>query len=771
MKVFTHNLGFPRVGPKRELKRALEAFWSGKATEADLQATAKAIRHQNWLFQKSLEIDFIPSNDFSFYDHVLDTCVLVGAVPSRFHWHGGNVGLGTYFAMARGVSAANATCSHCGATDAAGAMEMTKWLDTNYHYLVPEFQAGQTFRLASTKPFDEFSEARALGVQTMPVLLGPVSFLLLGKSEPNFDRLSLLPALLPVYEEVLQKLHAAGAEWVQLDEPALVLDLTSGQLASFATSYSRIRMAVPSIKLMLATYFGPLHGNLPTAVRPEVDALHVDATRAPDEVEAIVSALPDHMMLSLGVVDGRNIWKNDFAQSLKFAGKADKLRRSGRLILSPSCSLLHVPVSLKGETKIDSELKGWLAFAEEKLHEVTTLAKLLVDGAPSGVLVENEAAIRSRRQSSRIHNDAVKARSRSVQESDLQRSSPYDERSRKQRARLHLPPLPTTTIGSFPQTEQVRAARARWKRGEMNTADYVRFLEDETKRCVQWQEEIGIDVLVHGEFERNDMVEYFGEQLAGFAFTENGWVQSYGSRCVKPPIIFGDVHRPRPMTVRWSQFAQSLTSKPMKGMLTGPITILQWSFVRDDQPRGKTARQIALAIREEVLDLEAAGISVIQIDEPALREGLPLRRSGWAGYLRWSGDAFRLASSGVKEDTQIHTHMCYCEFNDIIDSIAALDADVISIEASRSKMDLLDAFVNFKYPNEVGPGVWDIHSPRVPDAAEMLQLINAAVRVLPRERLWMNPDCGLKTRRWEEVKAALTNLVSAARQARALQQP
>jgi 5-methyltetrahydropteroyltriglutamate--homocysteine methyltransferase len=771
MKVFTHNLGFPRIGPKRELKRALEAFWSGKSSEADLLATAKAIRQQTWLFQKSLGIDFIPSNDFSFYDHVLDTCALVGAVPSRFHWHGGNVGLGTYFAMARGVGATHASCSHCGSTEAAGAMEMTKWLDTNYHYLVPEFQAGQSFQLASTKPFDEFNEARALGVQTVPVLLGPASFLLLGKSEPHFDRLSLLPALLPVYEEVLQNLHGAGAEWVQLDEPALVLDLTQDQLASFTKSYSQIRTAVPSLKLMLATYFGELHGNLPTAVHLAVDALHVDATRAPDEVEAIVSALPDHMMLSLGIVDGRNIWKNDFAQSLKLAGKADNLHRSGRLILSPSSSLLHVPVSLKGETKLDSELKSWLSFAEEKLHEVTTLAKLLEGSAPSGVLVENEAAIRSRRHSSRIHNDAVKTRSREVQESDLRRSSPYSERSLKQRARLRLPPLPTTTIGSFPQTEQVRAARARWKRSEMNDADYVRFLEDETKRCVQWQEEIGIDVLVHGEFERNDMVEYFGEQLAGFAFTENGWVQSYGSRCVKPPIIFGDVHRPRPMTVRWSQFAQSLTTKPMKGMLTGPITILQWSFVRDDQPRSETARQIALAIRDEVLDLEAAGISVIQIDEPALREGLPLRRSAWANYLRWSADAFRLASSGVKEDTQIHTHMCYCEFNDIIDSIAALDADVISIEASRSKMDLLDAFVTFKYPNEIGPGVWDIHSPRVPDAAEMLRLINAALRVLPKERLWMNPDCGLKTRKWEEVKAALTHLVSAARQARAVQQP
>ena len=765
MKVMTHNLGFPRIGAKRELKRALESFWSGQTSEPDLRAAAKAIRQKNWLLQKSAGIDLIPSNDFSLYDHVLDGAALVGAVPARFHWHGGNLELRTYFAMARGVEGSSA-CPHCGSGGIAGAMEMTKWLDTNYHYLVPELRADQTFQLASSKPLDEFNEAKALGVQTVPVLLGPMSFLLLSKSETNFDRFSLLPALLPVYETVLQQLNSAGAVWIQMDEPALMFDLDAGQRAAFGSTYSRLRSAAGTSKLMLATYFGELRQNLSTAVELPVDAIHIDAVRAPNEIDGVIVALTKRMMLSLGVIDGRNIWRNDFAHSLKLMTKADVLRREGRLIVSPSCSLLHVPVSLNTETGLDRDVKGWLAFAEEKLEEVVTLAKLAGGEPMADALADNEAAITSRRQNPRVHNMDVKRRLRSVIEADLQRHSSWHERSEKQRARLALPALPTTTIGSFPQTEAVRAARARWKRGELSAAAYELFLEEETRRCVQWQEEIGLDVLVHGEFERNDMVEYFGEQLAGFAFTGNGWVQSYGSRCVKPPIIFGDVHRPKPMTVRWSQFAQSLTSKPMKGMLTGPITILQWSFVRDDQQRSETAQQIALAIRDEVLDLEAAGISVIQIDEPALREGLPLRRSDWANYLKWAVDAFRLAASGVKDETQIHTHMCYCEFNDVIDSIAALDADVISIEASRSRMELLDVFVKFKYPNEVGPGVWDIHSPRVPSAAEMLDLVRRAARVIPGKRLWVNPDCGLKTRRWEEVKPALVNLVAAARDAR-----
>jgi len=771
MKVLTHNLGFPRIGPKRELKKALESFWSGKLQEQELLSTAKTLRQQNWLLQKSLGIDLIPSNDFSLYDHVLDTCALVGAVPRRFHSDRGNVNLNTYFAMARGVGSGAAPHADCGTAATTSAMEMTKWFDTNYHYLVPEFQAGQTFQLGSAKPFDEWNEAKAVGIQTMPVLLGPISFLLLGKGrngtdQPvNFDLLSLLPALLPVYEAVLRKFDTLGATWVQLDEPTLVLDLSDRQRAEFASVYDQLRAAAPSLKLMLATYFGDLRGNLSAAVQLPVNAIHTDAIRAPRELDALIAALPETMQLSLGLVDARNIWKNDFSSSLKLARKADKLLRSGRLMIAPSSSLIHVPVGLKAEDQMDPEFKGWLAFASEKLTEVVTLASLLNSGAPDAALEENQAGIRNRHRSPRIHNEAVKRRMQSAH--DGQSGSRYPERRRRQQARFPLPLLPTTTIGSFPQTEKVRAARARFKKGQLNTGEYEQFIEQEIKQCVRLQEDIGLDVLVHGEFERNDMVEYFGEQLAGFAFTQNGWVQSYGSRCVKPPIIFGDVYRPQPMTVRWSKYAQSLTAKPMKGMLTGPITMLEWSFVRDDQPHKETARQIALAIRDEVLDLEAAGISVIEIDEPALREGLPLRPSDWASYLEWAVAAFRLAVSGVKDETQIHTHMCYCEFNDIIESIAALDADVISIEASRSKTELLEAFGSFNYPNEVGPGVWDIHSPRVPTSEEMLQLIHAALQVVPKERLWVNPDCGLKTRAWDEVVPALENLVAAAKQARA----
>jgi 5-methyltetrahydropteroyltriglutamate--homocysteine methyltransferase len=762
MKILAHNLGFPRIGARRELKRALESYWAGLITEAQLLVTAKAIRQENWLRQKAIGIDLIPSNDFSLYDHVLDACALVGAVPERFHWTGGNVNLTTYFSMARGAAPSSGP--------AAAPLEMTKWFDTNYHYLVPELHPQQTFRIASTKPFDEFSEARALGIETVPVLLGPVSFLLLGKAQTGnakeFDRLSLLPALLPIYEAVLRQLESLGAGWVQFDEPVLALDLSSVELASLPSVYARLRAAAPSAKLMLVTYFGELGENLPAALRLPVDALHLDTVRAPRELAAVLKSFPQRMALSVGIVDGRNIWRNDFANSLKLLEQTHQKLGPERLMISPSCSLLHVPVSLKSETKLNEELKGWLAFAEEKLDEVVTLAQLLAGTAGPDLLAKNQEKVRSRRESPRVHDPDIKKRCDGVVETDLQRASVFPKRRHFQEHRLRLPLLPTTTIGSFPQTENVRAARAKFKQGQNSLVEYERFLEDEIRRCIRLQEEIGLDVLTHGEFERNDMVEYFGEQLSGFAFTGNGWVQSYGSRCVKPPIIFGDVNRPEPMTVRWAKFAQSLTAKPMKGMLTGPITILQWSFVRDDQPRSETAKQIALAIRDEVRDLEVAGIGIIQIDEPALREGLPLRKAGWPAYLQWSVEAFRLAASGVKDDTQIHTHMCYCEFNDIIDSIAALDADVISIEASRSKMDLLRAFSIFHYPNEIGPGVWDIHSTRVPAADEMLQLLRSAMKVIPPERLWVNPDCGLKTRRWEEVIPALKNLVAAAKSAR-----
>jgi 5-methyltetrahydropteroyltriglutamate--homocysteine methyltransferase len=764
----THNLGFPRIGAKRELKRALESAWSNRTSKAQLLETAKAIRAENWRTQQAAGIDLIPSNDFSLYDQMLDTCALVGAVPERFHWHGDTLNLATYFAMARGGNGNGTAHGDCAHSSPATALEMTKWFDTNYHYLVPELCQAQSFKLASTKPFDEFAEALALGIGTVPVLVGPLTFLLLAKPRgQNFDRLSLLAKLLPVYAEVLHRLRAQGAEWVQLDEPALCLDLTSEQRVAFDTSYKQLREAAPGLKLLLATYFGDLRDNLATACQLPVDALHFDAVRAPLELDRLLTELPTPMLLSLGVVDGRNIWRNDFETSLHLLRKAAKAIGDHRLIVSPSCSLLHSPLSLKHEAKLDSELKGWLAFAEEKLSEIGLLAKLVNENGDSAALLENRKAINNRRESPRIHDPVVKLRAEAVSPGDLQRQSSFPSRHAKQQTRLNLPRLPTTTIGSFPQTEELRVARARFKKGELSSPDYDLFLKQKTSECVRWQEEVGLDVPVHGEFERNDMVEYFGEQLAGFVFTENGWVQSYGSRCVKPPIIFGDVSRPQPMTVQWSKFAQTLTKKPMKGMLTGPITILQWSFVRNDQPRSETAKQIALALRDEVRDLESAGLAIIQIDEPALREGLPLRRGDWSAYLSWAVDAFRLAASGVHDATQIHTHMCYCEFDDILDSIAALDADVISIETSRSNMELLGAFALFHYPNDIGPGVWDIHSPRVPSADEMLSLIRAAAKVIPKERLWVNPDCGLKTRRWEEVKPALQNLVAAARQARA----
>jgi 5-methyltetrahydropteroyltriglutamate--homocysteine methyltransferase len=756
------------MGAKRELKRALESFWAKKTSETQLLETAKAIRVENWQRQRAAGIDLIPSNDFSLYDQMLDTCALLGAVPERFHWRGGQVDLATYFTMARGVSGQGDDCGSCGAP--AVALEMTKWFDTNYHYLVPELHEGQIFQLSSTKPFDEFAEALALGIRTVPVLIGPMTFLLLGKARGQnseaFDRFSLLAQLLPVYVEVLRRLQAQGAEWVQLDEPALCLDLTPQQRSALDASYEQLREAVPGLKLLLAVYFGDLRDNLAMACKLPVNMIHFDAVRAPHELDRLLAALPPTMMLSLGVVDGRNVWRNDFEHSLRLLRKTEAVIGSERLIVSPSCSLLHSPLGLKYETKLDVELKSWLAFAEEKLAEVALLARLINQDTDSTALIENRTVIARRRQSPRIHDPAVKLKAEAVSSKDLQRQSCFSTRHEKQQTRLNLPLFPTTTIGSFPQTEEVRAARARFKKGELSSADYERFLEQKITECVRWQEEVGLDVPVHGEFERNDMVESFGEQLAGFVFTENGWVQSYGSRFVKPPIIYGDVHRPHPMTVRWTKFAQSLTKRPMKGMLTGPITILQWSFVRDDQPRSETANQIALALREEVLDLEDAGIGIIQIDEPALREGLPLRCADWQEYLGWAVDAFRLAASGVRDDTQIHTHMCYCEFDDILASIAALDADVISIETSRSNMELLGAFAQFHYPNDIGPGVWDIHSPRVPSADEMFRLIRAAAKVIPKERLWVNPDCGLKTRHWEEVIPALKNLVAAARSAR-----
>tara|TARA_R110002111_G_scaffold168038_2_gene234060 strand:- start:194531 stop:196849 length:2319 start_codon:yes stop_codon:yes gene_type:complete len=757
------NLGFPRIGSQRELKRAVEKFWSGKMEETELLEIGRALRAAHWKLQQAAGIEQIPSNDFSLYDQVLDTSAMVGAVPKRYGWSGERVDLSTYFAMARGGKGGK---SMTASTEGVSAMEMTKWFDTNYHYLVPEFEAQQQFKLSSTKPVDEYLEAKALGIETRPVLLGPVSFLLLGKTwEEQINPLSLLDSLLPVYTEVLAQLAAAGAAWVQIDEPCLVLDLTDAQRAAYRQAYDVLSKEVGGLKIALTTYFGPLQENLPTAVSLPVAALHIDLVRAPEQLDEVLDLLPEGRSLSIGVVDGRNIWKNDFEKSLALIEKTVDRIGAERTLIGPSCSLLHSPVDLENETDLDAEIKQWLAYARQKLQEISILTQCVNQGRESVAreLAENQTAMNARRSSPRVHRQEVKQRCAGVTESMLHRDNPYAERHRVQVAALGLPLFPTTTIGSFPQTDDIRKARAAHKKGELSDAAYEQFLKNCIADDIQYQEEVGLDVLVHGEAERNDMVEYFGEQLEGFIATQNGWVQSYGSRCVKPPIIFGDILRKGPMTVKWSKYAQSCTEKLMKGMLTGPVTILQWSFVRDDQRRSETCQQIALAIRDEVFDLETNGIRIIQIDEPAVREGLPLRHSDWEAYLKWAVDCFRLSSAGVKDETQIHTHMCYSEFNDIIKAIAALDADVISIETSRSNMELLDVFAQFKYPNEIGPGVYDIHSPRVPTVEWMENLLGKALDVLETRQLWVNPDCGLKTRKWEEVKPSLKNMVEAAK--------
>jgi len=778
------NLGFPRIGFKRELKKATESYWKGELDYVALRKIGAELRERHWRLQQDLGIDVIPSNDFSFYDQVLDTTAMVGAVPPRYLANrdgnpvrfspsartsnayammadvaetaesAGSVDLDTYFAMARGSAS-------------APAMEMTKWFDTNYHYIVPEFHEGQEFRLASRKAIEEFKEAKAIGIQTRPVLVGPVTYLSLGKAKsPGLDPLSLLARLLPVYAEVLAALAAAGADWVQIDEPVAALDLSEAQREALKTSCAVLSKC--GVKIVLATYFERLGDNLSLVAALPVDGLHVDLVRAPEQLASVLSAWPKNRLLSLGVVDGRNIWRADLDAAFALIETAIAARGRDHLQIAPSCSLLHTPVDLDGETKLDGELKSWLAFSKQKLIEIEALARAARDGrqAVADTFAASAASVRSRAASSRVHDQKVGARVAAVTAGDANRSLPFAERQAKQRKRFALPKFPTTTIGSFPQTDDVRKARAAHRRGDLDDAAYDVFLMEETENAIRVQENLDIDVLVHGEFERNDMVEYFGEQLSGFVFTQNGWVQSYGTRYVKPPIIFGDVSRPKPMTVRWSAYAQSLTTKPVKGMLTGPVTILQWSFVRNDQPRSTTCCQIALAIRDEVADLEKSGIGIIQIDEPALREGLPLRQSDRDGYLEWAVQSFRLAASSASELTQIHTHMCYGEFNDIMEAIAALDADVISIETSRSQMELLDGFSDFKYPNEIGPGVYDIHSPRCPCVGEMTNLIAKARERLAPEQIWINPDCGLKTRKWDEVLPALKNMVAAAKKMR-----
>ncbi|GAB2480027.1 5-methyltetrahydropteroyltriglutamate--homocysteine S-methyltransferase [Comamonas humi] len=766
-----HNLGFPRIGARRELKFALEAYWRGASSREQLQALGAELRQRHWADQQGL--DLVPVGDFSFYDQVLDTSFLLGNLPGRVQGFHGDA-LDNYFRVARGRSAAHDDC--CGganhgkhAGDGVQAGEMTKWFDTNYHYIVPEFNAGTAFQLDASRLLAQLAEAQAQGVKAKPVLIGPLTYLSIGKAKDGSDKLALLERLLPVYAELLELLAAQGVEWVQVDEPILVTELDADWQHAFNTAYHHLKSS--RVKILLATYFGPLHENQYLAANLPVAGLHIDAVQGEVEVLPLLGLLPAHKVLSLGVVSGRNIWKTDLAAVLAWLEPL-AVRLGDRLWIAPSCSLLHVPVDLEIEQQLDAEVKSWLAFALQKLDELRVLGRALREGreAVQQELAANAAALAARRSSPRVHNPAVQAAVARIDARLGRRESAYAERARKQAAQLQLPLYPTTTIGSFPQTADIRHARSEFKAGRLDQRGYQAAMRAEIARSVREQEALGLDVLVHGEAERNDMVEYFGEQLDGYAFSQFGWVQSYGSRCVKPPILFGDIRRQnqgtQAMTVEWTVYAQSLTGKPMKGMLTGPVTLLNWSFVRDDQPRAASCRQLALAIRDEVLDLEQAGVRVIQIDEAALREGLPLRRSQWKSYLDWAVECFRISANGVRDETQIHTHMCYSEFNDIIASIADMDADVITIETSRSDMELLAAFDHFDYPNQIGPGVYDIHSPNIPTREHIVQLMRKAAGRIPAERLWVNPDCGLKTRQWAEVLPALAHMVQAAKELR-----
>ena len=754
-----HSLGFPRIGRDRELKKAQEAFWKGELNEAGLRDVGRELRKVHWDLQKNAGIDLLPVGDFAWYDQVLSHSLMFGVIPERFRPHDGKPTLQTLFSMARGVS--NACC------DEGHAQEMTKWFDTNYHYLVPEFSADQQFQLGWEQLFEETEEARVLGHNVKPVIIGPLTYLWLGKTKgADFDKLDLLDRLLPLYGQIFARLAALGVEWVQIDEPILVLDLPQDWKNAFERAYNQIQR--DPLKKLLATYFGGLEENLGLAANLPVDGLHIDLVRAPDQYPTILDRLPAYKVLSLGVVNGRNVWRCDLQNALATLRHAHE-RLGDRLWVAPSCSLLHSPVDLGREDQLDAELKSWLAFAVQKCEEVAVLAQAVSEPEAPKVLralAQSRSVQTSRAASPRIHKPAVQARVAAITAKDAQRQSPFAQRIAKQRGKLDLPLFPTTTIGSFPQTAAIRLARQAYRQGKLSAADYTDAMHTEIRHAVEIQERLGLDVLVHGEAERNDMVEYFAEQLDGYAFTRFGWVQSYGSRCVKPAVIFGDLSRPQAMTVEWIRYAQGLTDKIMKGMLTGPVTMLMWSFAREDVSREVQARQLALAIRDEVNDLETAGIKIVQIDEAAFREGLPLRRAQWPAYLEWASAAFRLCASGVRDETQIHTHMCYSEFNDVIESIAAMDADVITIETSRSDMELLEAFEAFAYPNDIGPGVYDIHSPRIPDVSEMVGLLRKAAQRIPVERLWVNPDCGLKTRGWPETEAALVHLVCAARQLR-----
>ncbi len=745
------SIGYPRIGAKRELKVALENFWKGDISETELQTVAKDLRRKNWQTQKENGVDLISSNDFSFYDQVLDTICLLGAIPKRYKWDGKEVSLKTYFAMARGSQTSELDVS---------ALEMTKWFDTNYHYLVPELSKDQTFQLSTNKPFEEFKEAKKYGFNTKPIILGPLSFLLLAKGLDGYKTINLLGKILPIYKEIIKKLSELGVEWIQIDEPILVKDLDSQVVSQIKNTLNELKKSSGSSKILVATYFEDLNEEVKNEVfGSDIDILHLDLVRGNRNKSYVKNS---KKQLSLGLIDGRNVWKADLQGKIEFI----KNNTSGDVIIASSCPLLHTPYDLDLEQKVPEEIKRWLSFSKQKLQELNIIKNFINNNTHQAELKKNTDDVQDRKTSKLIYDNAVKDRIKIINKSITDRKSPYTIRAKVQKDIFTLPKYPTTTIGSFPQTSDVRQARAKFKRGELDEKSYEKFLEEKTIDAIRKQEKIGIDVIVHGEFERNDMVEYFGEQLKGFTFTSSGFVQSYGSRCVKPPIIYGNVSRPKPMTVRWSKFAQDQTKQIVKGMLTGPITILQWSFVRDDQHRKNTAQEIAFAIRDEVQDLEKNGIRMIQIDEPALREGLPLKKKDWKEYLEWSVNCFKISSGIVKDETQIHTHMCYAEFEDIINSIAALDADVISIETSRSRMGLLTTFEKFKYPNEVGPGVYDIHSPRVPTKDEMKELIKKASKLIDPKRVWVNPDCGLKTRGWPETTAALEKMVEAAKELR-----
>ncbi|WP_320172980.1 5-methyltetrahydropteroyltriglutamate--homocysteine S-methyltransferase [Maridesulfovibrio sp.] len=748
--MLTHTLGYPRMGSNRELKRKLESYWRGEAGADDLALTARKLRELHWENQKLAGVDLLPVGDFSYYDHMLDNAVRFGVIPARYNVDGAKPSLDDYFRMARGEAGENGVA----------AMEMTKWFDTNYHYIVPEFSRDQEFILADETILEQVEEAIQLGHRVKAVLPGPLTFLLLGKcADQDFDRLDLLEKLLPAYVELIEKL-SAKCEWIQFDEPVLALDLEESTRKLFIPVYRTLKEAADS-RILVATYFGALGNNLEAAAALPVDGLHVDLVRGSQDLEPLLAKLADNLSLSLGVVDGRNIWRADLDRAVVAVESAYAILGRERVLVAPSCSLLHVPFDLDLETNLDADIKSWMSFARQKCAEIRTIADAATGKDVDAVLAENRRILESRKISHRVNNPEVALRVAALQPEDYHRNSVYEKRAEIQRD-LGFPILPTTTIGSFPQTPEVRSTRSGFKNGRIDRADYEIFMRGYIEDCIRLQEVIGLDVLVHGEPERNDMVEYFGENFDGYCFTSNGWVQSYGSRCVKPPVIFGDVSRPAPITVDWINYARSLSAREVKGMLTGPVTILCWSFVRDDQPRSETCRQIALAVRDEVADLEKSGVKVIQIDEPALREGLPLRKAEQPEYLKWAEECFRLSASCVEDSTQIHTHMCYCEFDEIMDSIAALDADVISIEASRSRMELLGSFKHFSYPNEVGPGVYDIHSPAIPAADDMAQLLEKALEVIPAERLWVNPDCGLKTRKWDEVVPALKNMVQAA---------